>query len=1002
MKFQYSLKKILTIIFVLITAMPVLVMGFFSLNILKDFLTTDIAERNVLLVKTLRSEVENTINDHMRTLLQLARLIDMGAILSIEHMNSYLKTINAYHEELEMIRILDSDGRVTHISPFNRNYIGINMSYQPFVRATLKHHKPQWSSIFRSPQTRQPTLALCVPLNQGGVVGYLNLKTLQAIIEKFKIGTLGYAYIVDSEGTFIAHPNQSYVAEQINIRAFPEISLQYVGKEKTNRYKMKGVEVFCNTAIVPNVNWVIRVIQPVSEALEPVIKIKNIILTGMLITLIFAVIVLMIILKKLLTPLTQLTEYSQKIAAGDDRILKHHKSFYEVNALTKNFNLMINALKLREKKLRESESRFRIAGKVAYDLIYEWTVENDSLKWFGDIDTILGCKNGEISRDINSWLNLIHKDDINQLENAVEVHRTTIQPIEYIYRIKKSDGSWRYWDDRALPLLNEMGLPYKWIGVCTDITDKKHTEKELVDAKEKAESANKAKSQFLANMSHELRTPINAMLGFSKILQVQHIGPLNTKQYEYLEYIIESSNRLLALIDDILDLSRVEAGKIEITKAVFNIETLMKRIEITYASLITRQGLTFQVHLTPDIPKYCISDEYRIEQILKNLISNAIKFTEQGRIDVFVNMKSDNELLFEVRDTGIGIPIDKQNSLFDKFFQADSSYAKRFSGAGLGLAISRELVELMGGTIWLESDVDKGSHFFFTLTLDVPDAGLIDAYEKTQKSADNKVVSKRKLNILLAEDDPLNSKSMIYFLNQAGHVVTHAENGNEVLFYLERNTFDILLMDIQMPDLDGVETTKRIRHSDSDKLNSEIPIIALTAYAMRGDKEKFMHAGMNDYATKPVDINKLLEKINQIVMDENTTAIDDQDTINPVETPLIEGTDYINEISDFTKQFNKDVDFQQELMTTFLNDSHKKMDQLEKAISSHHINDIVAFSHSITGILASMQFFSVSKLSKMLESAARSNEMDEIELLYQNLKKKMQQIHSLIQSKYLI
>jgi PAS domain S-box-containing protein len=1002
MKFQYSLKKILTIIFVLITAVPVLIMGFFSLNILKDYLTTDIAEKNLLLVKTLRSEVETTIDEHMRTLLYLARLIDMGAILSIENMNLHLKTINEYHEELEMIRILDSNGSVTHISPFNRNYVGINMSYQPFVRATLKHNKPQWSSTFRSPQTRQPTLALCVPLKEGVIVGYLNLKTLKAIIDKVKIGTLGYAYIVDSEGTFIAHPNQSYVAEQINLKYFQDVSTKYVGKEKTFIDKMQGVEVFCNTAIVPNVNWVVRVVQPVAEALETVIKIRNIILTGMIITLIFAVILLMIILKILLTPLTQLTEYSQKIAAGDDRILKHHKSFYEVNALTKNFNLMINALKHREKKIRESESRFRIAGKVAYDLIYEWNVENDSLTWFGDIDKILGWKKGEISRDINAWLNLIHKDDMKQLENAVEVHRESTQPIEYIYRIKKSDGTWRYWDDRALPLLNEMGMPYKWIGVCTDITDKKHAEKELMAAKERAESANNSKSQFLANMSHELRTPINAMLGFSKLLQIQHIGPLNTKQYEYLEYIIESSNRLLALIDDILDLSRVEAGKIEITKAVFNIEKLMKRIEITYASLITKQCLTFQVSLAPDVPKYFISDEYRIEQILKNLVSNAIKFTEQGRIDVFVNMKSDNELLFEVRDTGIGIPIDKVNSLFDKFFQADSSYAKKFSGAGLGLAISKELVELLGGTIWLESNVGKGSAFFFTLTVDMPDADLIYSYEKACESANLKVVSKRKLNILLAEDDPLNSKSMIHFLNKAGHVVTHAENGNEVLYFMETMTFDIILMDIQMPDLDGVETTKRIRHSDSGKLNSEIPIIALTAYAMRGDKEKFIRAGVNDYATKPVDINKLLEKVNQFVIDENRTVIDDQDKINSVEKALIEESIYVNEISDFIGSLNEDVGFQQDILTTFLYDSQKRMDQLEKAITSDHINEIVSLSHSITGMLASIQIFSVAKLSKNLESAARSNEYDKIGLLYQDLKAKMHQLNDLIRSNYLI
>lgn len=1003
MKFRFSLKQILTLIFISITVVPVLIMGFFSLNILKQYLSTDIAEKNLLLIKTLRSEVEATIDEHKRTLLHLASIIDMGAVAPSERINLHLKIINMHHEEIEMIRILDSNGRVTHISPFNRNYIGINMSYQPFVRETLKHHKPQWSSTFKSPETRQTSLALSIPLSQGGVVvGYLNLKTLQSIIDKVKIGALGYAYIVDNEDTFIAHPKKTYVAEQMNLKFFPEISPKYVGIEKTFTYKIQGVEVFSSSVIVPNVNWVITFIQPVTEALEPVISIRNIILTGILITVIIAILLLMTILKKLLTPLIQLTEYSQKIAAGDDRILKHQKSFYEVNELTRNFNLMINALKKREKELRESENRFRIAGKVAYDIIYEWNVENDSLTWFGDIDKILGCKKGTISGNVKAWLNLIHEDDIKQLENAVEVHRKSTRPIEYLYRIMKNDGTWRYWEDRALPLLNDMGMPYKWIGVCTDITDKKHAEKELMHAKEKAEAANNAKSQFLANMSHELRTPINAMLGFSKILQIQHIGPLNTRQYEYLEHIIESSNRLLALINDILDLSRVEAGKIEITKAIFNIDKLMKQIEITYSSIITRRDLTFHVHLPPDHPKYFISDEYRIEQILKNLISNAAKFTEKGKIEVFFTMKSDNELLFEVSDTGVGIPIDQKQRLFDKFFQADSSYAKKFSGAGLGLAISKELVELLGGNIWIESDVGKGSRFFFTLAVDIPDADSIDLYEKDNEPVDKKPISKRKLKILLAEDDPLNSKTMIYFLTKAGHDVTHAVNGIEVMYLMETHSFDIILMDIQMPDLDGVETTKRIRNSDSEKFNSEIPVIALTAYAMRGDKEKFVRAGMNDYATKPVDINKLLEKINQLVTKAKTISIDEKDTIRPDENDIFESNEYVNEISNFVDKFNRNVDFQQELLTTFLNDSQKRMVLLEKAITSHRVNETVSLSHSIAGMLASMQILSVFQLSKKLESAARSNEKERIETLYQNLKKKIQQISHLIQSKYII
>jgi hypothetical protein len=240
---------------------------------------------------------------------------------------------------------------------------------------------------------------------------------------------------------------------------------------------------------------------------------------------------------------------------------------------------------------------------------------------------------------------------------------------------------------------------------------------------------------------------------------------------------------------------------------------------------------------------------------------------------------------------------------------------------------------------------------------------------------------------------------MLYFLNKAGHIVTHAVNGNEVLFFLEKDSFDIILMDIQMPDLDGVETTKLIRNSEKSYAN--IPVIALTAYAMRGDKEKFISAGMNDYATKPVDIHSLLEKINQFVIDKKNTVFDEKDPIKPFEIKLTESNEYVNELSVFIDKLSEDVDFQKLLLTTFSNDSQERMDQLGKAIKSFDMKKIVMLSHSLTGMLSSIQIFSISKLSKMLESAARSNEMDRIEMLYQNLKEQMQQINSYIQFKYL-
>jgi len=990
MSSNYRLKNILTINFIFITAFPILIIGLIALNILKQYLTEDIAEKNYLLVKSLCSEVEIFLQQPIGVLSQLSENINQETIISIENINEYLQTIIKHHKLLEMIRILDTKGVVTHIAPFNKNYIGINMSYHPFVRATMTQHKTHWSSTFRSPQTRQPTLAICFPLKHGLLVGYLNLKTINAIIDKVKIGSLGYAHIVDNKGTYIAHPNESYVAEQLYLNNYSEIIGKIESREKTFISEIKGVNVFTSIGLIPQAKWLITVVQPLEEALLPVKQIRGIILGGILITLILAIILVMIILKKILRPLIHLTECSQKIAEGDDSILYYQESYLEVNELARTFNLMIDTLKNREeqliesknkaqkyldianvvllvldtnskislinkkgleilgyqekdiigkkwfenfipdkekdkvfqvfkrlmsgknesydyventiirkdgeeriiawhntlikneygniigtlssgediterkkveKKLRESENRFRLAGQVAYDLIYEWNVENDSLIWFGDIDQILGYKKGEISDNINAWLNLIHEDDVKILENAVELHRTSDEQIKYTYRIRTYSGAWRYWYDHARPLLNDKGMPYKWIGVCTDITDRKHAEDELILAKEQAEAANEAKTQFLANMSHEIRTPINAMIGFSKVLKKQQFGPLNDTQIEYLDIIIDSSNRLLFLINDILDLSRVEAGKIEISNNVFDFEKLLNNTNKTYSILSSDKKLAFKMTYASNIPKHLVGDEYRIEQILRNLLNNAIKFTETGQIELNISMKTNNELLFEIKDTGIGIPRDKSEGLFEKFYQVDSSYSKKYAGTGLGLSISKELVTLMKGQLWVESEVGKGSSFYFTLNANIPENNLPKSIQKDTKHIDS-VETNKCFNILLAEDDQLNSSSMIYFLKSKGHKVVHANNGKEALECLYQNVFDIILMDIQMPEMDGIETTKIIRNSE--ELYNNIPIIALTAYAMKGDREKFLKAGMNDYASKPIEIDSLIEKINQL------------------------------------------------------------------------------------------------------------------------------------------
>ncbi len=405
------------------------------------------------------------------------------------------------------------------------------------------------------------------------------------------------------------------------------------------------------------------------------------------------------------------------------------------------------------------------------------------------------------------------------------------------------------------------------VGIMQDITERKQMQEILLKAKQTAEEANQSKSMFLANMSHEVRTPMSTIMG---MLDLALDTPLNDEQKENLKTAKDAADNLLSLLNDILDLSRVEAGKLNLETIELNLENIVKSVCKGLSVLAGKKNIEITWSLDPKIPSNLVGDPLRLRQILVNLINNAIKFTFKGKIELQVKFvdstETECELLFSVRDQGIGIPKEKQAILFSVFTQADESTTRRFGGTGLGLAISKRLVELMNGKIWVESEDMKGSAFFFTAKFKLMKKkegdGSLSQGQRPEVSVPS--LDLGKISILLAEDNIVNQKIAVKLLESKGWQVKVVDNGQKVLDSINQEKFDVILMDAQMPVLDGFETTRMIRENEK-KTGERIPIIALTARAMMEDRKKCLDVGMDGYVSKPIDRGNLYESIETVL-----------------------------------------------------------------------------------------------------------------------------------------
>jgi PAS domain S-box-containing protein len=470
----------------------------------------------------------------------------------------------------------------------------------------------------------------------------------------------------------------------------------------------------------------------------------------------------------------------------------------------------------------------------------------------------------------DGWNKLLHPEDRQRAfaawRNAVEER----EPYDLEYRVRRHDGEYEWFKVCGRPIRNEAGEIVRWFGTALNIDQMVRTQEELRQAKETAEAATRVKGQFLANMSHELRTPMAGVLG---MLDLALLGELSAEQRGYLETVKKSANSLLRILNDILDFSRIEAGRLSFIREPFLLHELVRVAVDQFDHEARRKGLDLVLEIAPGTPEMMKGDEGRVRQILLNLIGNAVKFTEWGRVTVRVAAGDSaaagrREVIFTVTDTGIGIPGENRQAIFLPFSQADASFTRRFGGTGLGLAISKEVAERMGGTISFTSEPGVGSTFVVTLPLReaeaVPAATPSGTAGPVSPVSAPAAAGAAKPRLLVAEDDPIIREILGRILRQSGLDFDCVTNGEEAVKMWTIGGYDLILMDVQMPRIDGFVATSAIRVQEETR-GGHVPIVALTAHAFPTDQQKCLDAGMDAYVAKPIDFQKLIAVIRDLL-----------------------------------------------------------------------------------------------------------------------------------------
>ena len=594
----------------------------------------------------------------------------------------------------------------------------------------------------------------------------------------------------------------------------------------------------------------------------------------------------------------------------------------------------------------------------------------------------LGYSEDEIPKVTNYqfFTDKLHTEDYEAVMDSMRrLLKGESDVYEVEYRILCKDGQWKWFYDRGkIVQRDEDNTPLMIAGIVFDISEQKNLECGIRREKERAEKESKEKSMFLANMSHEIRTPMNGIIGFLQLLENTY---LNNEQIEYVNIIKNSAEILHRLVNDILDLSKIEAGKYEVESVEYDLYQAVETAVRPFTKAAEDKGLEMKVLIDQGVPRHVVGDATKLKQVIMNLVNNAVKFTERGTVSVEVNAKSSKgsqqEIEFIIKDTGIGISEQAVERLFKPFAQADASLSRRYGGTGLGITISKSLIELMGGNIMLESKEGEGSTFTFSIIV-----GTAVQQKLSKKQLQGVEVARvieeksyKDIRILVAEDNDINRKFFLKMLRAKGLNCDLVVNGKEAIEACTKKKYDLIFMDCQMPVMDGYECTKLIRQAEGNKRNT--PLIATTAFAMNEEKERCLMAGMDDYLAKPLKIDMVMNMITKYASrKEADTKVDN---LNSLIERLMNDTGF-------------DRNSAEELLMEAIPEVMKVVTEVELYIKEKKQKEVLDALHQLKGTSGNLRMEAVHQEVLRAEEVAKIGELDMLGDILNQIRKMLEEL----------